>query len=95
MRDIAGELPFPVDHDGLRLVARIIEDFNFTRFHDEELHGAVANRDENFTIPEVLRSNRGAIRQLGNLFLIEDRKSDGMESVFSHYVYSCSANTFA
>ena len=78
MRDIACELSFPVDRDCLRLVAGIINDFDFPRFHNKKLQIAIADRDERFTFAVMLRHYGGAIRHLSNLCLIEDREGNRM-----------------
>ena len=43
VRDIAGELPFAVNHDRLRRVTRVVDDLDLARLDDEELEIALAD----------------------------------------------------
>ena len=67
--------------DRLRRVAGVVDDLDLARLDDEELEQTITDVDEGFTIAISFRGYRCAVRQVGNLVLIEDRKSDGMEGV--------------
>ena len=47
---LAGELPAPEDHDGLRRLAGFVKDLDLTRLDDKEFEVAVANLDELLSI---------------------------------------------
>ena len=97
MGDVACELAFPVDDDRLRRVAGIVEDFNLARLNTEKLEQTITDVDEDFTIAIVFRGDVRAVGKLRNLVRIQDRKGDGLQSMFGHggLAYSCSPNTFA
>ena len=82
--NVAGELALAMDGDPLRLVARIIDDLDLARLHDEELHVAVADGEKR--LPVLKRSGHAgrAIAQASDLGLVERRESDGLEVVLGH-----------
>ena len=84
MRDVARELTRAVGGDGFRRIARIIENLDLARLNDEELEGAIADRDEHLAVRAMSRRNRGAFRQLRDLVIIENREGDGVERMFGH-----------
>ncbi len=86
-----------MNSERLRRLAGIVEDFNLARLNKEKLEQTITDVDEGFIIAILFWGDGGAVGQLGNLVRIQDRKGDGMESMFGHggLAYSCSPNTFA
>src|SRR5713226_10470906 len=70
--------------EGLRLVARVIYDFDLARLHNEEVHVSVAHRKKRLPVPEHLRLGMGATCQLTDLRLIKGGECDRQKVVFVH-----------
>ena len=77
LRHVAGELPGPVDRDGLRRLAGFVHDLDLARLDDEELEVAVADLEELFPVPVPLELRQGAAPQRGHLGLVELGEGDG------------------
>src|SRR5262245_12845355 len=73
-----------MDDDPLRFVARIIDDLDLTRLHDEELEVAVADGEKLLPVLERPRDGSRATAQSSDLGLVEGREGDGLEIVFGH-----------
>ena len=84
MGDVAGELARAVDYELFWLVARTVDDFDFTRFDDEELHVAVADNEKRLPILKRLSYGGCAAAQSRHLGLVKRRKSNRLEVVFGH-----------
>ena len=97
MGDVACELAPTMDGNCLRGVAGVVKDFNLARLNHEKLEQTVTDVDEDFPIAILFGGDVGAVGELGNLAVVEDRKGDGLESMFGHggLAYSCSPKTFA
>jgi len=73
-----------VDGDRLWRIARVVEDFNLARLDKEKLEQTITDVNEGFTIAILFRGYGRAVRQLGDLVRIQDRKGDGMKGMFGH-----------
>src|SRR5205085_2063834 len=81
VRDISRKLPLAMDGDPLRLVAREIDDLDFTRLDDEKLEVTVADGKER--LPVLIESGHSsrAGAQSSDLGVVERRERDGLEVV--------------
>src|SRR6267142_6218047 len=84
MRDVAGELPGPVDRDGLRCLTGFVQDLDLAALHDEELEVTLAASGKRFAIPVLLKRGLGAASKLDNLGLLERGEGDGAQIILSH-----------
>jgi hypothetical protein len=78
VRHLAGELPAPEDHDGLRRFVGFVHDLDLAELDNEKLEVAVANLNKLLPVPVALQRHPDTAPQRGNLRLVEPGDGDSV-----------------